>query len=242
MPTNYEELIKLPGIGEYTAGAIASISYNERIPAVDGNVLRVISRIVASSKDILLPQTKKEIAQLIKNIMPKEAGDFNEAIMELGELICLPNGEPECKKCPLIEYCRAYKEQLTDSIPVREKKLKRRKEEKTVLLLISPQGKIAIQKREKAEVLKGMYEFPNIPNLYQEKEVMQLLKKWNLSVSKIKFLGEYKHIFTHIDWKMYGYEVQVKESNEQFLWVQREKIEKKYAIPTAFKQFLKDIS
>lgn len=242
MPTNYNELITLPGIGEYTAGAIASISFNEKVPAVDGNVLRVISRIIASNKNILLPQTKSEITELLKKIIPKEAGNFNEALMELGELICLPNGEPECNKCPVQKYCRAYKEQLTNVIPVREKKIKRKKEEKTVFLLTTPNGNIAIQKREENGVLKGMYEFPNIENLYQEKEVFQLLKHWNLNVESIYFLGEYKHIFTHIDWKMYGYEVKVKEQNKQFLWVPKEELETKYAIPTAFKQFLKDIS
>ena len=130
MPKQYEELLNLPGIGEYTAGAIASIAYGQKVPAVDGNVLRVISRIIGSKKDILLSGTKKEMTEKIKTIMPKQAGEFNEALMELGEIICIPNGEPYCDKCPLCHKCIAYKDGLTGEIPVREKKMNRKKEKR----------------------------------------------------------------------------------------------------------------
>lgn len=239
MPTTYEELIKLPGIGEYTAGAIASIAYSEKIPAVDGNVLRVLSRIIASKKDILLPETKKEIASLIKQIMPNEAGNFNEALMELGELICVPKREPNCYNCPLQAYCKAYKNHLIEEIPVRQKKIKRKEEEKTVLVLLDKTGKLAIQKRQTQGVLKGMYEFPNLPQKLSKNEISKTIKFWNLEAEDIKELGEYKHIFTHIDWQMIGYQVRVKKINTTFLWKTLEEVENKYAIPTAFKQFLK---
>lgn len=161
MPTSYVELLKLPGIGEYTAGAIASISYNEKVPAVDGNVLRVVSRVLASKEDVLLPETKKKITNKLLEIMPDEAGDFNEGLMELGEKICLPNTVPLCATCPIQEFCMANKENLTNEIPVREKKQKRKIENKTVFIL-KYKNKIAIRKREKIGILANLYEFPNV--------------------------------------------------------------------------------
>ena len=107
MPTSYAELLNLSGIGEYTAGAIASISYQEKVPAVDGNVLRVVSRVLASKDDVLLPETKKRITKKLLEIMPDESGDFNEGLMELGETVCIPNGSPYCEICPLKTFCIA---------------------------------------------------------------------------------------------------------------------------------------
>lgn len=161
LPTNYAELLKLSGIGEYTAGAIASISYQEKVPAVDGNVLRVISRVLASKKDVLLAETKKEMTKQLLEIMPEEAGDFNEGLMELGEKICIPNSTPLCEKCPIREYCIAYKENLTKEIPVRIKKQKRKIEKRTVFILKN-KNEMAIKKRDKEGILANLYEFPNV--------------------------------------------------------------------------------
>ena len=161
IPTSYTELLKLSGIGEYTAGAIASISYKEKVPAVDGNVLRVISRVLASKEDVLLPETKRKITKKLLEIMPDEPGDFNEGLMELGEKICLPNTVPLCEKCPIQEFCMANKENLTNEIPVRIKKQKRKIENKTVFIL-KYKNEIAIRKREKTGILANLYEFPNI--------------------------------------------------------------------------------
>ena len=161
IPTRYTELLKLSGIGEYTAGAIASISYKEKIPAVDGNVLRVVSRVLASKEDVLLPETKRKITKKLLEIMPDEPGDFNEGLMELGEKICLPNTVPLCEKCPIQEFCMANKENLTNEIPVRVKKQKRKIENKTVFIL-KYKNEIAIRKREKTGILANLYEFPNV--------------------------------------------------------------------------------
>ena len=237
MPNSYDQLLQLAGIGEYTAGAIASIAYNEKVPAVDGNVLRVISRAIGSKKNILLPDTKKEIIYQLKTMMPEEAGDFNEALMELGELVCLPNGEPNCKQCPLQNQCVAYQKNLIAEIPVREKKLKRRQEEKTVFVLIDKDGKVAIHQREKKGILAGMYEFPNYPQRLEKQDILDLLKQWNLDIKEIQFLGKYKHVFTHIDWNMEGYQIKIKKPNQEFLWVSEKELESKYALPTAFKYF-----
>lgn len=161
MPTSYVELLKLPGIGEYTAGAIASISYNEKVPAVDGNVLRVVSRVLASKEDVLLPETKRKVTKKLLEIMPDEPGDFNEGLMELGEKVCLPNTVPLCATCPIQEFCMANKENLTNEIPVRAKKQKRKIENKTVFIL-KYKNEIAIRKREKTGILANLYEFPNV--------------------------------------------------------------------------------
>lgn len=235
MPKTYDELITLPGIGEYTAGAIASIAYNEKVPAVDGNVLRVVSRIKASKRDILLSETKKEVTWELKSIMPKESGDFNEGLMELGERVCIPNGEPLCNKCPIQEYCMAYQKGMTSEIPVRKKKTTR-KMEKRLVFLCEHQEKIAIVKRKKQGLLAGMYEFPNILK-NENKNIQEILQSWNLEAEKIEEVGEAKHIFSHIEWQMKGYKIKVKGENNQFLWVSKEEVMKKYAIPEAFRYY-----
>ena len=262
MPNTYQELITLPGIGEYTAGAIASISFNEKVPAVDGNVLRVISRVLGKKQDILLLETKKEVTKLLTKYMPNQEdrpGDFNQALMDLGSSICIPNGEPNCLKCPLQQFCIAYQNNLTNEIPVRVKKVKRKIEQKTVLLLMDSfekiaiqkrmkKGvlllmdsfeKIAIQKRMKKGVLSGMYELPNIEGKLSAREVIQFVQKEKCCIQKIRFLGEFKHIFTHLEWQMYGYQIDIEKCNLPYLWVSKKELEEKYALPTAFKQFLK---
>lgn len=161
MPTSYAELLNLSGIGEYTAGAIASISYQEKVPAVDGNVLRVVSRVLASKDDVLSLETKKGITKKLLGIMPDESGDFNEGLMELGEKICLPNTIPLCEKCPIQQFCIANKEKLTNEIPVRIKKQKRKVEKRTVFI-VKYKDEIAIRKREKTGILANLYEFPNV--------------------------------------------------------------------------------
>ncbi len=236
IPKNYEELLNLPGIGEYTAGAIASIAYNEKVPAVDGNVLRVVSRVVLSKKDVLEPKTKKEFTEKLKQIMPKQAGDFNEGLMELGERICLPNGEPICEQCPLQKICLAKKENLTLNIPVRNAKIKRKKEQKTVFLL-EYENQIAIRKRDKTGLLANLYEFPNVDKKCTKKELEDVLKNWNLQVNKIEKIGSYRHIFSHVEWDMVGFKILVKNTNKEFVWVEKKKLLEKYPIPGAFSKF-----
>lgn len=241
MPRHYEELVKLPGIGEYTAGAIASIAFDEQVPAVDGNVLRVVSRIIGSRKDVLDSKTKKEFTKKLEEIMPEnQAGDFNEGLMELGELICIPNGEPLCEKCPLKEICVAKNENLTKLIPVREQKIKRKKEEKTVFLL-EFQGNIAIRKRKEIGLLANMYEFPNINKKITKKEIKTILQDWHLTGEYLGKIGAHHHIFSHIEWDMIGYKVKVDNWNQEFMWVKKEEILKKYPIPGAFVPFRKKI-
>lgn len=241
MPKSYEELIKLPGIGEYTAGAIASISYNEKVPAVDGNVLRVISRVIGNRKNILEPEVKKEITQLLIPNIPKEAGDFNEGLMELGEMICLPNQEPLCDECPLKEKCYAYQNNLTKEIPVREKKLDKKIEEKTIFIFVNDSHQVAIQKRQEKGLLAGMYEFPNIEGKLEKSEIKKALKDWNIEAKRMIKIGEHQHIFTHKIWKMTAYQINIVNKNSQLVWASMEELQEKYAMPTAFNMFLKKI-
>ena len=239
MPSCYDELVKLPGIGEYTAGAIASIAYNEKVTAVDGNVLRVISRIIGSRKNVLEESTKKEITAMLTSVIPKEAGDFNEGLMELGETICLPNQDPLCEKCPLKQYCYAYENNVTSELPVREKKQKKETEGKTVFLFMTEEGKIAIRKRPDKGLLAGLYEFPNVDKILEEKEIEQVAQTYQLKIESIKKAGKYKHIFTHKIWQMHGHKAVVSEENKEFLWVTMEQLKKEYPIPTAFQPFVK---
>ena len=242
MPVKYEELLKLPGIGEYTAGAIASIAFHEKIPAVDGNVLRVVTRVTGDSRDILLLETKKEVAKKLKEIMPDDSGSFNQGIMEIGETICIPNGDPFCSKCPLQNYCIAYRDELTNILPVRIKKIKRKIQEKSIFL-IRYKNQFAIRKRATEGLLANMYEFPNIDQFLTKELIKNQLEKWNLDPIKIQEVGKCNHIFTHIEWDMLGYKIEVKEKNKEFIWKTAKEIEEEYSIPTAFgkwKEYLED--
>ncbi len=236
MPTTYEELIQLPGIGEYTAGAISSIAYDEPVPAVDGNVLRVVSRVVGSKQDVLENKTKKEFTKKLKEIMPKQAGDFNEGLMELGELVCIPNGQPLCEKCPLQKNCVARKENLTDVIPVRNQKIKRKKEEITVFLL-EYEGEFAIRKRDKTGLLANMYEFPNVSQKLTKKQIEEVLQHWNLKGGKPEKIGTHHHVFSHIEWDMTGYKIKTTNKSDVFIWKSKAEILENYAIPGAFVPF-----
>ena len=232
-PRSYGEILKLSGIGEYTAGAIASVCFNEKVTAVDGNVLRVMARLSGSKENVLLPQTKEKFKKKLQKILPEQSGKFNEALMELGETVCLPNGLPLCRECPLAKYCVSYRDGLTGEIPVRIKNIKRKKEEKTVLILCC-QGKIAIEKRTAKGLLSGMYQFPNFEGFCTEEE---LKAKWQ--PLKISFLGKAKHTFTHIDWYMQGHFLEIAEPLKEYLWVTLQELTEKYALPTAFQPFWK---
>lgn len=239
-PDSYEQLLQLPGIGEYTAGAIASICFNEKVPAVDGNVLRVMARVLGNKNNVLLPETKKTIRQTLQNILPEQSGNFNQALMELGEIICLPNTSPDCQHCPIQKYCIACQENLTDKIPVRIKKLKRTKEEKTVFLLVAD-GKVAIEKRTEQGLLSGMYQFPNISGFHSDETLTAILQDLQITPLTISFIKKAKHTFTHIDWYMKGYLITVRQPCGSFLWVSPQELSEKYPLPTAFKPFSKTL-
>jgi len=254
LPADYDKLLQLPGIGAYTAGAIASIAFQIPIPAVDGNVLRVMKRIAGSYDDITKESVKKLLTQDLQCIMPKDRpGDFNQAIMDLGATVCLPNGKPLCEKCPIMHLCEAFHKDLTMQIPVKPARKERRLEDKTILL-IEYQDKYAIHKRPAKGLLAGLWELPNIEGRLNGEKLKLWLKEQGLSSINVAKLGEAKHIFSHIEWHMIGYHVILKEENssgqrtiDNFcrensnVWADQDEIRNKYSIPSAFSAFVDQV-
>lgn len=240
-PDTYEEILELKGVGSYTAGAIASIAFGEQVPAVDGNVLRVMKRLAGSYDDIQKAKTKKNMEEQLKPIIPKRAGDFNQAIMDLGAMICIPNGRPLCEECPLAKHCQAKKLGLQQELPVKTKKKGRRIEEKTVLLL-ECQGEYALHKRGNTGILAGLWELPNLEGNYTKEEIVEILEEYE-NIIEMTELGPGKHIFSHIEWHMQGYKIVLKNKikTQEYVWVNSEECRENYAIPTAFSQYTKRI-
>lgn len=241
LPADYNALLRLKGIGSYTAGAVASIAYNIPVPAVDGNVLRVISRVLASHEDIMKQSVRKNMEEDILRIIPKgRAGDFNQALMELGATVCVPNGMAKCEICPLSELCMARKMDIVMELPIKAKKKGRRIEEKTVLI-IKDGDRAAIRKRPGKGLLAGLYELPNLEGHLTEEEVLEYLKGLSLSPIRILPLKESKHIFSHVEWRMIGYVIRVEELEKGkdmgMLFIEPSRTERDYPIPAAFSTY-----
>lgn len=243
LPPSYEELLKLPGIGSYTAGAIASIAFGIEIPAVDGNVLRVTSRVLASREDIRKPSLKKNMESLLKAVMPRgEASAFNQGLMEIGEVICVPGGPPKCKDCPLSSICLARIQGIQESIPVKTPKKPRRIEDRTILLLYSGTH-IAIEKRPDTGLLASLYQFPNLDGHLTAEELRDFLKSLDAYPVRIQAAGMSKHVFSHVEWHMTGYQVWLKGAIPlPYLTVRQEEILTKYPVPNAFSAYIKLIN
>jgi len=247
LPSDYEKLLKLPGIGAYTAGAIASIAFQIPVPAVDGNVLRVMKRVAGSFDDISKESIKKELSQDIWKIMPKDRpGDFNQSLMELGATVCLPNGKPLCEQCPVMHLCKAFHEDHVMQIPVKAIKKERRRENRTILLM-EYQNKYIIRKRAEKGLLAGLWELPGLENKISLEELENTLKNMGVEATHISSMGEAKHIFSHIEWHMIGYHVMMKGDLSQFvkensyIWADKGEIRDKYSIPNAFSAFTNEI-
>ncbi|WP_312431507.1 A/G-specific adenine glycosylase [Lacrimispora sp.] len=237
LPASYEELKKLPGIGSYTAGAVASIAYGIPVPAVDGNVLRVVSRVTGSREDILKQAVKRRMEEELKAVMPEqEASSYNQGLIEIGAIVCVPNGSPLCSQCPLASICIARIKGLTGEIPVKTPKKARRAEEKTVMLLWQA-GRVAIRKRADTGLLASLYEFPNVEGHLEEKA---LLARLGVKEAKITPLPAAKHVFSHVEWHMIGFRIELGERpGGDFLWVTAEDLENTYSLPGAFKTYTK---
>ena len=236
-PDTFDSLRKLPGVGEYTAGAIASICFHEKVTAVDGNVLRVVSRVTGSRENVLLPAVRKRMESLLLQVLPDDAGSFNEALMELGETVCLPGSAAQCGECPLRGNCTAFRDGIAAELPVRVKKTQRRQEQRTVFLLMTEDGRIAVEKRPDTGLLAGMYQLPNVEGFLTEEEIRVAAETWGMQVLDIAFLKEARHVFTHLDWLMKGYRVRVARPAGAFLWVTPAQLREQYALPTALKPF-----
>ena len=237
-PCTYEEILKLPGIGEYTAGAIASICFDQRTPAVDGNVLRVITRLSAYYGDILDQKVKREISRALADIYPEHnSGRFTQALMELGAVVCIPRGKPECANCPLINLCNAYQQGIWEQLPVKRPKKQRTVQELTVFLL-SVGGKLALRKRKEKGLLAGLWEFPNTLGALSAQEAIGQAEAWHCAPVDIQQCVHRSHCFTHIQWEMTGYVIQCREKAECFSWFDEEELIANVSVPSAFRQFL----
>ncbi len=245
VPAQFEELIKLPGIGKYTAGAVSSIAFGIPVPAVDGNVLRVITRINGDERDISKDSVKQAIAREIQEIIPmRRAGDFNQALIELGAMVCVPNGPAKCAECPAAHLCEARRQDRIMEFPKKTPKKPRSIEKKTVLLIRDGE-KVAIRKRPKKGLLAGLYELPNLEGELTEEEVLEVVKSYDLAPLFIQKLEDSKHIFTHKEWHMTGYAVRVEELEKEadgLLFVERKTIEENYPIPSAFAAYAKHMN
>lgn len=266
MPSTYEELIKVPGIGPYTAGAIASMAFGEPVAAVDGNVLRVWTRLTEDYGDISKQATKKSVTAQVEEVLGRLSarhtpGDFNQALMDLGSGICLGNGKPLCGECPLGTICRAKMAGTQEELPVKPSKKPRKIEEKTVFLL-ECDGRYAIHKRSGEGLLAGMWEFPAVAGRMAAGEVEKMAAGLDLEGAP-EPLGGAVHIFSHIEWHMSGYRLHLgkipqdaatdtekddagtgKDSAEMesallgdVIWKTPEEIAKDYSIPTALRKY-----
>ena len=238
LPADYDLLLSLPGIGRYTAGAIASIAYGLAEPAVDGNVLRVMMRYQASLEDITKISVRRRVEGELTEVMPERPGDFNQAIMELGEVVCIPNGTPLCDRCPLAETCEAKQKGEPEQYPRKIEK-KPRKIEKKTILIYEKDGMFGIAKRENKGLLAGLYEFPSIAGHFNKKELEEKLAEDGIIVKKMQSLGAGKHIFSHIEWHMKGYLIELSPTGKQpeLIFASLEEVEDTYSLPTAFRTY-----
>ncbi len=244
IPSEKEALLKLPGIGSYTAGAISSIAYGKCNPAVDGNVLRVMARVFKDDRDILNGQVKKDWEALITKTMSKDRpGDYNQALMEIGAMVCVPNGAPKCNECPFATMCQAHLSKEETNYPYKAPKKARVIEKRTVLILRS-ENKTVLVKRPETGLLAGMYEFPVIEGKASQEEVVAYLKSKGISAIWASPLEEAKHIFTHKEWHMLAYMVRIDEwckenGPDEWIFVEPKDTEKRYPIPSAYAKYMK---
>lgn len=249
MPADYDALLALPGIGNYTAGAIASIAFGIPKPAVDGNVLRVLARVRADGRCISEEKVRRAVEAELEKAMPKDRpGDFNQAMMEIGACVCVPNGQPHCEQCPLAVICKAREEGTVLSYPRKEAKKARTAEEKTVLV-IRDEGRVALRKRPAKGLLAGMYEFPCLPGKISEREVIKYLSENGMKVLRILPMGETKHVFTHKEWHMQGFQIRVDELEKNasgglgdWIYVEPWETRENYPIPSAYEFYAKALS
>ena len=244
LPADYAALRALPGIGDYTAGAIASIAFGIPAPAVDGNVLRVFARLDNSSADITKPAAKREFTARVLEEMPKERpGPYNEALMELGARVCLPNGAPLCEQCPLAHLCQARAAGTALSLPRKAAPKARRIEPVTLAVVRSPAG-VLLQQRPEKGLLAGLWQ----PVLWENETLTPDEARARLAALGVtctpdaaKALRPAKHIFSHIEWQMQGYlfAADTQPAPAGCVWASPEQLAAEYTLPGAFKAYKK---
>lgn len=240
-PDTYEGLRELPGVGPYTAGALASICFDLPVPAADGNVLRIMSRIAGFDAPIDLPAAKQSVTDALAAIYPESRrGDFTQSLMELGAVVCLPNGAPKCGACPAAELCFAKRNNAIARLPVKSRKQPRRVEDRTVLLLVC-EGRIALRRREGEGLLGGLWELPNVPGALDAQAVLDLAAQWETEPLALTRRFSRAHVFTHIRWEMTCCAVECGARSHSFVWADRGELEREYALPSAFRKLLEGL-
>lgn len=232
-PSDYQAVRALKGVGDYTAGAICSIAFGQPVPAVDGNVLRVVTRVTGDEGDITTPAMKAKVAAHLAPIIPlDDPGAFTQAMMELGATVCLPNGAPLCDTCPARSFCTARLENRVDMLPVKTKKKARRVEERTVWLIFH-EGRVALRRRPAKGLLAGLWEYPN-----ELAPAEGAMADWGLT-GEVTHGGTGVHIFTHVEWRMTAQCWQVNQAQlpAGWVWADRDALRRQYAIPSAFSPF-----
>lgn len=246
IPSSVADLLSLPGIGAYTAGAVAAFAYGKPVAAVDGNVLRVTARITAEPGDILSPAVRAKLTAFTSSLVPEDApGDFGQGMIELGALICLPNRPPLCDACPVRALCRARAAGCEGTLPVRGKKPERKLDRRTVLLVRSG-TRTLLHKRQARGLLAGLWEFPNYAGELSEKEALDAVRALGFDPIRLRPLEPAKHLFTHVEWRMTGYLVLVAEPDspppDGFLMPETDDLLSRFAIPSAFSAFLRSLT
>ncbi len=239
-PSLHGDVLALPGIGEYTAGAICSIAFDQKTPAVDGNVLRVAARILDDATPIDQPAFKKYIQKSLAEIYPAQAGDFTQALMELGATLCGPNRKPDCEHCPCKAFCLGYCHGTAEKLPVKQPKPQRKQEERTVFIL-SCDGRYALEKRPNKGLLAGLWQFPNVLGKLSAEQALSAIEQMGLHPKELLRTVEREHIFTHIQWQMRGVYIEVKQTDEKLTWMTAQQIRADAALPTAFRKFWEEI-
>ena len=239
-PAQYDAIRSLPGIGDYTAGAIASICFEQPTPAVDGNVLRVLSRYLASDEPITDVRVRRRCAARLAAVYPVgHCGDFTQALMELGATVCVPNGAPRCEACPLAAHCAAKRSGTQLCYPVKAAKRSRRVEERTVLILCCG-DKIALCKRPPRGLLAGLWQLPDLAGASDAQQAVITAEEWGVRPLCIEKTARRTHIFTHVQWNMTGFYLRCGEETH-FTWVTPSELNEQIGLPTAYRQFLEDL-
>ena len=238
-PSDYASVRALPGIGDYTAGAICSIAFDQPRAAVDGNVLRVLSRLRADWEPIDLPAVKKRVQTELEAVYPTDCpGEFTQALMELGATVCVPNGEPKCGACPCRSLCEGR--ERWQQLPVKLPKKAKKQEDRTVFLLRCG-DRWAIEKRPNKGLLAGLWQFPNVPGHLEAEDAVRWAEEMGLHPRNVERQIDRHHIFTHIRWDMRGFFLETDRAAGDFTWLTLDEIDGQAALPTAFRQFREEI-
>lgn len=239
-PKEHKQVLSLPGVGAYTAGAICSIAYNQPTPAVDGNVLRVYSRLTDDPSPIDQNATKQQVMEALAAIYPEEAGAFTQALMELGATICGPNRQPDCPNCPCQAFCMGFQRGTAPNLPVKAPKKEKKQEDKTVFILCCD-GKYALSRRSDKGLLAGLWEFPNVTGHLTTERALSYLSDAGIRPKELQREVFRKHIFTHIQWNMKGLYLETANTTDNYHWFTKEEINSQMALPTAFRLFWEEI-